>query len=130
MSNERSARPSDWITIGMSGMWVLLIFRNRLVALEHTLPSGCMSDVTRDITLPVDPEEAWEALIEPGWIGEEAELDPREGGVGRRRARCAGHRGQPRGLRARPDPGRDARDRARVADRPCLCRNRLTSSQR
>src|SRR6478609_5626118 len=73
MSNERSARPSDWITIGMSGMWVLLVFRNRLVALQHTLPSGCMSDVTRDITLPVEPDEAWEALIEPGWIVEEAE---------------------------------------------------------
>ena len=41
-----------------------------------------MSDVTRDITLPVDPDEAWEALLEPGWLGEEAQLDPREGGLG------------------------------------------------
>jgi uncharacterized protein YndB with AHSA1/START domain len=41
-----------------------------------------MSDVTRDITLPVDPDEAWEALLEPGWLGEVAELDPREGGSG------------------------------------------------
>jgi uncharacterized protein YndB with AHSA1/START domain len=41
-----------------------------------------MSDVTRDITLPVDPDEAWEALLEPGWLGEEAQLDPREGGSG------------------------------------------------
>jgi uncharacterized protein YndB with AHSA1/START domain len=42
-----------------------------------------MSDVTREITLPVDPDEAWEALLEPGWLGEEAELDPREGGAAR-----------------------------------------------
>ena len=41
-----------------------------------------MSDVTRDITLPVDPDEAWEALLEPGWLGDEAQLDPREGGLG------------------------------------------------
>jgi uncharacterized protein YndB with AHSA1/START domain len=40
-----------------------------------------MSDVTREITLPVGPDEAWEALLEPGWLGEEAELDPREGGA-------------------------------------------------
>ena len=42
-----------------------------------------MSDVTRDITLPVDPDEAWEALLEPGWLGEEAEVDAREGGSAR-----------------------------------------------
>jgi uncharacterized protein YndB with AHSA1/START domain len=41
-----------------------------------------MSDVTRDITLPVDPDEAWDALVEPGWLGEECTLDPREGGSG------------------------------------------------
>jgi uncharacterized protein YndB with AHSA1/START domain len=41
-----------------------------------------MSDVTRDITLPLDPDEAWEALVEPDWLGEEASLDPREGGSG------------------------------------------------
>jgi uncharacterized protein YndB with AHSA1/START domain len=41
-----------------------------------------MSDVTRDITLPLDPDEAWEALVEPDWLGEEASLDPREGGNG------------------------------------------------
>ena len=60
-----------------------------------------MSDVTRDITLPVEPDEAWEALLEPGWLGEEAELDPREGGVGalRRRRRATRRRG--RGGRAR-----------------------------
>jgi uncharacterized protein YndB with AHSA1/START domain len=39
-----------------------------------------MSDVTREITLPVDPDEAWEALLQPGWLGEGAEIDPREGG--------------------------------------------------
>ena len=88
-----------------------------------------MSDVTRDITLPVDPDEAWEALLEPGWLGEEAQVDAREGGSarfvvdGERRdaiveeavpgerlvfwwwtadaARRAGHGGQPRGIRAR-----------------------------
>jgi uncharacterized protein YndB with AHSA1/START domain len=41
-----------------------------------------MSDVSRDITLPLDPDEAWEALVEPDWLGEEASLDPREGGSG------------------------------------------------
>lgn len=42
-----------------------------------------MSDVTREITLPVDPDTAWEALLQPGWLGEEAELEPREGGAAR-----------------------------------------------
>jgi uncharacterized protein YndB with AHSA1/START domain len=41
-----------------------------------------MSDVSRAISLPLDPDEAWEALVEPDWLGEEASLDPREGGSG------------------------------------------------
>jgi uncharacterized protein YndB with AHSA1/START domain len=46
-------------------------------------PISCMSDVTRDITLPVEPEEAWDALLEPGWLAEEAEVELREGGSAR-----------------------------------------------
>jgi uncharacterized protein YndB with AHSA1/START domain len=46
-------------------------------------PFSCMSDVSRDITLPVEPEEAWEALLEPGWLAEEAEVELREGGAAR-----------------------------------------------
>ena len=36
-----------------------------------------MSDVTRDITLPVEPDEAWEALTDPEllaeWLGEDGQ---------------------------------------------------------
>ena len=43
-----------------------------------------MPSVTREITLPVDPEEAWADVSDEDrlreWLDPEVELDPREGG--------------------------------------------------
>jgi uncharacterized protein YndB with AHSA1/START domain len=42
-----------------------------------------MSCVTREITLPIDRDDAWEELSDlEGWLAEEAELDLRPGGDG------------------------------------------------
>jgi uncharacterized protein YndB with AHSA1/START domain len=45
---------------------------------------ACNSMVARDITLPLDRDEAWACLTEPeqleDWFAERAELDLREGG--------------------------------------------------
>jgi len=42
--------------------------------------------VERDITVPAEPDEVWEALTDPErleeWFATEAELDPRPGGEG------------------------------------------------
>ena len=46
-----------------------------------------MDAVTREITLPVDVEEAWELLTRPddlgAWLGRDVELDPTAGAAGR-----------------------------------------------
>src|SRR3954452_24093012 len=55
--------------------------------------SGCatmwllMPSVRREVTLPVEPERAWELITDPeeleGWLAEDVELAPGEGGEGR-----------------------------------------------
>lgn len=43
-------------------------------------------EVSREVVMPVPPDEVWEALTEPGrleeWFANDVELDPREGGEG------------------------------------------------
>ena len=43
-----------------------------------------MPSVRREVVLPVDPERAWELITEPeeleGWLADEVELEPEEGG--------------------------------------------------
>ena len=43
-----------------------------------------MPSVRREIVLPVEPERAWELMTEPaeleGWLADEVELEPEEGG--------------------------------------------------
>jgi uncharacterized protein YndB with AHSA1/START domain len=44
-----------------------------------------MPTVRREVVLPVDPDRAWELITDPGelegWLAEEVELDPEEGGA-------------------------------------------------
>src|SRR6478609_5377170 len=97
MSNERSPRPVCSITMGITGDIACLLYsatnelrmlawlpqiRNLLVARR----GGTMSDegtVEREITVPVDPERAWELVTEPEhlerWFAERVELDPTPG---------------------------------------------------
>jgi uncharacterized protein YndB with AHSA1/START domain len=37
-------------------------------------------ELTREITLPASPEEVWESLAEPAWLGEDASIDLRPDG--------------------------------------------------
>jgi uncharacterized protein YndB with AHSA1/START domain len=37
-------------------------------------------ELTREITLPAPPEEVWESLAEPTWLGEDASIDLRPDG--------------------------------------------------
>ena len=43
-----------------------------------------MPAVRREVVLPVEPERAWELITDPdeleGWLAEEVELEPEEGG--------------------------------------------------
>ena len=43
-----------------------------------------MPSVRRELTLPVEPERAWELITDPdeleGWLADEVELEPEEGG--------------------------------------------------
>jgi len=43
-----------------------------------------MPSVRREVTLPVEPERAWELITDPaeleGWLADEVELEPEEGG--------------------------------------------------
>jgi uncharacterized protein YndB with AHSA1/START domain len=43
-----------------------------------------MTAVRREVVLPVDPDRAWELITDPeeleGWLADEVELDPEEGG--------------------------------------------------
>jgi uncharacterized protein YndB with AHSA1/START domain len=36
--------------------------------------------VERELVLPASPEEVWESLTEPGWLGEDASIDLRPAG--------------------------------------------------
>ena len=37
-------------------------------------------ELSREITLPAPPEEVWESLAEPAWLGEDAAIDLRPDG--------------------------------------------------
>jgi uncharacterized protein YndB with AHSA1/START domain len=37
-------------------------------------------ELTREITLPAPPDEVWESLAEPSWLGEDARIDLRPDG--------------------------------------------------
>src|SRR3954468_23284713 len=43
-----------------------------------------MPSVRREVVLPVEPERAWELITDPeeleGWLADDVELDPEEGG--------------------------------------------------
>src|SRR6478752_984078 len=84
MSNERSPRESCWTTMGTSGMMCNLRVagchqRTRCATMWLLMPS-----VRREVVLPIDPERAWELITEPdeleGWLADEVELEPEEGG--------------------------------------------------
>jgi uncharacterized protein YndB with AHSA1/START domain len=40
-----------------------------------------MHEVERETVVPGTPEEAWRAVVESDWLGEDARLDPGAGGV-------------------------------------------------
>ena len=44
-----------------------------------------MPSVRREVVLPVEPERAWELITDPseleGWLADEVELEPEEGGA-------------------------------------------------
>src|SRR5512133_2409518 len=71
MSKDRSPRGSCLTTMGTRGMWAP--FLQPLGCASATTVS-CNSMVARDITLPVDPDEAWDALTDPElleqWFGD------------------------------------------------------------
>src|SRR3954471_16767695 len=97
MSNERSPRPVCSTTMGIRGDIAGLLYsatfelrmlaprmktRNPLVACR----GGAMTDdtaVEREITVPVEPERAWELVTEPQhlehWFAEQVELEPTPG---------------------------------------------------
>ena len=57
-------------------------------ATRNSQPYGCgMDAIEREVTLPVELEEAWGLLTRPddlpGWLGAEVELDPTPGEAGR-----------------------------------------------
>src|SRR5215210_4597460 len=85
MSNERSPRASCWTTMGTSGICNLQVA-------GCTQRSACatmwllMTVVRREVVLPVDPDRAWELITDPaeleGWLADDVELEPEEGGEG------------------------------------------------
>src|SRR4051795_5840295 len=83
MSNERSPRESCWTTMGTSGMCNL-----RVASCRHGIRCATMwlfmPSVRREVVLPVDPERAWELITDPneleGWLADDVELAPEEGG--------------------------------------------------
>src|SRR5690242_674653 len=93
MSNERSYRPSESITIGIRWLivappWACNVQPSSCA--HDTQPSGCeiggAVEVTREVVFPAPPEEVWAALTEPErleeWFANDVELDPRPGGSG------------------------------------------------
>src|SRR4029078_7938138 len=101
MSNERSPRPVCSITMGITGDIACLLYsannESRMLArqqqirtLEVARRGGTMSDegtVEREITVPVDPERAWELVTEPAqlepWVAAQVGLDTNARGAGR-----------------------------------------------
>src|SRR4029078_12704921 len=97
MSNERSPRPVCSITMGITGDIACLLYSaTKELRMLARLPQirtlwvahlgGAMSDegtVEREITVPVDPERAWELVTEPEhlerWFAERSELHPPPG---------------------------------------------------
>src|SRR5438874_7695033 len=84
MSNERSSRPSDSTTIGISDTGSSFCATLRLLILYAT--RRLHMEVTREIVLPAPREEVWAALTEAErleeWFANDVELDAREGGEG------------------------------------------------
>src|SRR5919206_4222787 len=79
MSNERSPRPSRSMTMGTSGISLVLL-RCRFVQLLGCVLAAsvsCNPMVARDITIPGDPDEVWEALTDPEllaeWLGDDGQ---------------------------------------------------------
>jgi uncharacterized protein YndB with AHSA1/START domain len=45
---------------------------------------GCMSDtVEREVDLPCTPNEAWEYIIDPAWLGDDGDLEAVPGADGK-----------------------------------------------
>src|SRR3954454_4988494 len=69
--------------MGTSGMCNLRVAgcRQRSVCATMWL---LMPSVRREVTLPVEPDRAWELITDPeeleGWLADEVELEPEEGG--------------------------------------------------
>src|ERR1051325_2052241 len=106
MSNERSPREVCSITMGTSGMRSPCpgVLQPQSCTWTGTIaqPISCASrgaemelgkagtetvvvhSVERDVELPVEPEEAWEAVSDPErlghWLGGDVEMDPVPGG--------------------------------------------------
>src|SRR3954467_6031858 len=101
MSNECSPRPVCSTTMGIrgdiAGLLYSATFELRMLAPRmNTLNplvawrGGAMTDdtaVEREITVPVEPERAWELVTEPEhlehWFAERGEPGPTPGGAGR-----------------------------------------------
>src|SRR6266700_6430579 len=82
MSNERSSRPSDSTTIGMTDTRSSLRATMRLQILYATW--RLQMEVTREIVLDAPRDEVWAALTEAErleeWFANDVELDARPGG--------------------------------------------------
>src|SRR3954469_15104168 len=72
MSKDRSPRGSCLTTMGTRGMSTTAF--PQPFGCTFLVRLSCNSMVARDITLPVDPDEAWEALTDPElleqWFGD------------------------------------------------------------
>src|SRR6266536_2602137 len=84
MSNERSSRPSDSTTIGITDTASSFHATIRLQILHAT--RRLQMEFTREIVLDAPPEEVWAALTEAErleeWFANDVELDARPGGEG------------------------------------------------
>src|SRR4051812_4751224 len=92
MSKERSPRALCSMTMGTRGMAVSCALEcNQLVAHSsaterlHVQEASMLDSIVREVTLPVGPDEAWEAITEPehleAWFADEVEaLEPVPGG--------------------------------------------------
>src|SRR3954453_16377237 len=83
MSNEGSPRESCWTTMGTNGMCNLRVAGCRQCSACATMEL-LMPSVRREVVLPVEPERAWELITDPeeleGWLADDVELAPEEGG--------------------------------------------------
>src|SRR6266536_4972668 len=84
MSNERSSRPSDSTTIGITDTASSFHATIRLQILHAT--RRLQMEFTREIVLDAPREEVWAALTEAErleeWFANDVELDARPGGEG------------------------------------------------